>query len=281
MNDEIISSIVCIAKKEHQYIEEFVKYHLALGFNKIFLYDNEDEPTYKEILKNYLDKVYVMHYPGNNFEKGVQYKVLDDFVVNILKNPGNNSFFKITHVAHIDIDEFIVLKKHTCINDFIKEYIKDDCEGIAINWKFFGSNNLIENTFEPVTLRFTKCQKIADKHIKTLFSIKNFKHFNTVHDVKLFQGHIKLTNGIVVNNPGHDHKIDISVIQLNHYKSKTYEEFKSIRQRGRADLKNQLNENIDENFKCYDKNEVEDLWAFNFYKKNRQELIVQEQMEYE
>jgi hypothetical protein len=28
--------IVCIAKKEHKYIEEFVKYHLALGFKYIY-----------------------------------------------------------------------------------------------------------------------------------------------------------------------------------------------------------------------------------------------------
>ena len=34
--------IVCIAKKEHDYIEEFVKYHLELGFTSIYLYDNED-----------------------------------------------------------------------------------------------------------------------------------------------------------------------------------------------------------------------------------------------
>jgi hypothetical protein len=29
--------IVCIAKKEQDYIEEFVKYHFALGFKYIFI----------------------------------------------------------------------------------------------------------------------------------------------------------------------------------------------------------------------------------------------------
>ena len=42
--------IVCIAKKEGDYIEEFIKYHLALGFKYIILYDNEDVPTYKQLL---------------------------------------------------------------------------------------------------------------------------------------------------------------------------------------------------------------------------------------
>ena len=34
--------IVAIAKMEQDYIEEWVKYHLHLGFDQIFLYDNED-----------------------------------------------------------------------------------------------------------------------------------------------------------------------------------------------------------------------------------------------
>jgi hypothetical protein len=44
--------IVCIAKLEQDYIEEFVRYHLAIGFNKIYIYDNDDVPTYKKLLEN-------------------------------------------------------------------------------------------------------------------------------------------------------------------------------------------------------------------------------------
>jgi hypothetical protein len=44
--------IVCIAKKESDYIEEFVKYHLAIGFKTIYIYDNEDVPTYEKLLQN-------------------------------------------------------------------------------------------------------------------------------------------------------------------------------------------------------------------------------------
>ena len=41
-----------------------------------------------------------------------------------------------THVIHMDIDEFMCLKKHSCIRNFIEEYIKGSCYGIGINWKF-------------------------------------------------------------------------------------------------------------------------------------------------
>ena len=254
--------IVCIAKKEHDYIEEFVKYHLALGFKYIYLYDNEDLPTYENMLDKYKDYIQFTHIPFNNYSKAVQYIALDHFV--------NNYLFKheqITHVAHIDIDEFIVLKKHTTISDFINEYIKGDCQGIGMNWRYFGSSGQTEKSDMPVTMRFTMCQQGGNVHIKTLFKKKYFLGYNCCHDVKLSKGHIKSTNQKIIKGPFNEH-IDLSVIQLNHYKCKTLPEFRCIRQRQRADIVGDINENIDESFKMWDINQTEDLTAKKFYEQN-------------
>jgi hypothetical protein len=253
--------IVCIAKKEHKYIEEFVKYHLALGFKYIFIYDNEDIPTYKNLLAKYIKNIKVIHLPFNNYDKPVQYKALDHFIKKYLFKKN------ITHVAHIDIDEFIVLKKHSNICDFINEYIIGDCQGIGMNWRFFGSSGRIKETNEPVTLRFTMCQNKGNVHIKTIFKKDNFLHYNTCHDVSLSSGYIKSTKYNIINGP-FNHNIDLDVIQLNHYKSKTLPEFRYIRTRQRADVIGDTNENIDENFNIYNINEIEDLTAYNFYKNN-------------
>ena len=69
----------------------------------------------------------------------------------------------------------------------------------------------------------------------------------------------------------------MSVIQLNHYKSKTFPEFRYIRSRGRADvIGGDLNEDVENNFNVFDINEVEDLTAYNFYKKIMDdELVIQ------
>ena len=255
--------IVCIAKKEEDYIEEFVKYHLKLGFQYIYIYDNEDIPKYKSLLKNYLANIRVIHLPHNNYNIGIQYIALQHFVKNFLFKT------KITHVAHIDIDEFIVLKKHNNISEFIKEYIVGDCQGIGMNWRFFGSSGRTEKTNEPVTLRFTMCENNGNNHIKTLFKKNNFLNFKSCHYVNLRNGHIKSTNGTIIESP-FNNNIDFSVIQLNHYKCKTLPEFRYIRTRGRAGLPTIKNiiEDVDYNFKVYDINEIEDLTAHNFYLKN-------------
>ena len=254
--------IVCIAKKEEDYIEEFVKYHLALGFSYIYLYDNEDFPTYENVLQKYKDKMKFIHYPFNNFEKGVQFKILENFIDNYLFNS------QITHVAHIDIDEFICLKKHDNIVDFIEEYIVNDCQGIGMNWRCFGSSGLLEKSMEPQTIRFTMCEKNGNRHIKTLFKKDNFLKFGGVHHIDLKNGFIKSTNGNIIRGPFND-IIDLSVIQLNHYKSKTFVEFKEIRSRFRADLNYPLiNYNFQEEYNNFNLNEIEDLTAKEFYLKN-------------
>ena len=78
--------------------------------------------------------------------------------------------------------------------------------------------------------------------------------------------HIKATNGQIIVGPFNDN-IDLSIIQLNHYKCKTLPEFRYIRTRNRADFKKPVIEDVDNDFNTYNINEVEDLYAYNFYKK--------------
>lgn len=255
--------IVCIAKLESDYIEEFIKYHLSLGFKRIYLYDNEDVPTYEKKMEKYKEYLKVTFFPGNSFHKGVQYVALEHFKDHYLFNS------EITHVLHIDIDEFVALKKHENICDFINEYIVGDTQGIGINWRFFGSSGITEKTDEPVTMRFTMCQKNGNEHIKTLFKKDNFLHYYTCHNIALSSGVIRGTNGDIPNGP-FSHNISFDVIQLNHYKCKTLEEFRIIRTRNRADVsqRNQEVEDVEHSFKYFDFNEVEDLTARDFYIKH-------------
>ncbi len=282
-NDEFpLPVIVCIAKLEQNYIEEFVRYHLALGFVRIYLFDNEDVPTYEELLRPYVDAgvLVVIHLPGNDyyFAHGkdkrayipVQNLALHIFTERIIPDP------QITHVAHIDIDEFIVLKKHENICDFIKEYIKDDCAGIGMNWRFFGSSFNTDPITKPVVQRFTMCAKLGDKHIKTIFRKDRLLKFDGCHTIKTTSGHIKSTDGTIIEGP-YNETAPIDVIQVNHYKCKTLAEYRYIRTRMRADVSSMAKtpvEDVDADFKKYDINEVEDLTAKGTKGTRQRELVV-------
>lgn len=256
--------IVAIAKLEGDYIEEWVKYHIGLGFAHIYLYDNEDIPIYKNQLHKYENenKITVIHAPYNNHSTGpIQYIILHHFMQAYIPNQ------HITHVAHIDIDEFIVLKRHTNISEFITEYINGDCAGIGINWRHFGCNGQTTKSISPVTERFTTCESLGNRHIKTIFDARLFVGFNTCHAIIPKPGYrIKNTNGDIINGPYNDN-ITFDTIQLNHYKTKTLPELRYARTRGRADMNVQTEENIEEIFAEYDKNEIQDTTARDFYRR--------------
>ena len=238
--------LVCVAKQEQDYIEEFVQYHLSIGFKRIFLYDNEKEPFYETFLEKYKASLTVIHFP----QQPCQMEALAHFT-STMTDP-------ITHVMHIDLDEFVVLKKHKTIQEFIEEYIVGTTVGIGFNWRFFGDSGHTEKSNEPVTKRFTMCQEKGDKHIKTLFKRDAFLMYITPHDIIPVRGFIKSTNGSIIRGAWND-DIDISVVQLNHYKTKTWPEFVQIRKRGRADLIID-HEDVKLNFDRHNFNEVEDTW---------------------
>jgi hypothetical protein len=261
--------IFCLAKYEKEYIEEFVKYHLGIGFDFIYIYDNEDEPTYEKILVHHLNNVKVIHYPGNNYTNAIQPMIIEDFRKNYMYNDG------FTHAAHIDVDEFILLKKHKSIKDFIKDFIKDDCAGITMNWRYFGSSNKHEYENKPLTERFTMRQKDYTPHVKVIFEIKKFSWFRCAHNIIPIDGYfIKDTNGQIIthNSCNFDLKKD-NYVQLNHYASKTLPEYLAQRKRGQCNftandpsqptitydfLKSQYNGK--------NRNEIEDTRAFHIYK---------------
>lgn len=255
--------IVAIAKMEQDYIEEWVKYHLHLGFDQIFLYDNEDLPFYEKFLKKYSEKLRVIHIPGNRYHKGVQYVALDDFTQNHMLKNG------ITHVAHIDVDEFIVLKKHSNIQEFVGEYIKGDCGGIGMNWRLFGDSGLETQTEKSLLNRFTKTEIIGNQHIKTIFNVNCFKRYKECHSIEVKPGYkIKSTDNRIIDGP-FNKEPNLDVIQLNHYKCKTFEEFQRIVKRGRAGTEighpNNTVKDVRKFFNQHNRNEIEDLWAYNLW----------------
>jgi FkbM family methyltransferase len=250
--------IVAIAKLESEYIYEWVKYHLSLGFDKIYLYDNEDTPVYSDIFsKN--NKVSVIHLPGNKYSKPVQYYALEHFMAWILPNKN------ITHVAHIDIDEFIALKKHNSIKDFIKEYFIGNVGAIGMNWRHFGDSGNTFKTHDPVTKRFTMCESKGNQTIKTLFDKTHFQGWRICHCVSLREPYVtKTTSGEIIPE-SYTSSIDYSVIQLNHYKCKTRGEFTQARTRGRCDISDTHLKTDNDDFDRFNFNEVHELTAYRFY----------------
>ncbi len=241
-------ALVLIAKFEDKYIDEFINYYLVLGIDKIFIYDNSDDNS----LKKYdSEMVKIIHFPG----EVKQMPAYNDFFLNYSED--------FEWVCFFDTDEFLVLKKHENIKDFINDY--NECDAIGINWRIFGSNGKKEYENLPVTQRFTKCEKEPNKHVKSIIRcdravlpMKN-PHYSETKNNNTCNLNKKKFNGPF----NEDYNIDIA--ELHHYIIKSYNEYLEKIKRGRSDTK--IKRKI-EGFYESDKNDIFNDLAWQFYKNN-------------
>lgn len=233
------TSIVCIAKNEDNYIKEWINYHLKLGFDDVFIYCNnwyyednrENVHTIQSNGERQQPLVYNLYYND--------YKLLYDWI------------------SFLDVDEYIILKKHNNIKDFLSNY--ESYPSVGINWYLFGDNGQTKVTNDEYSLikRFTKRELSVNPHIKSIINTK-FNH--SYIDTHCSTGDIIDPEFNMVSGPLH-HNGTNSIAQINHYFCKTIEEFNFKINRGRATCN--LLRNIDD-FNFHNKNEVSDFTALNF-----------------
>jgi len=237
-------ALVCIAKDEDNYIQEWVDYHLKLGFDDIYIYQNNWRSNVVG------DHIHLIPFDGE-VKQLISY---NDFI--------QNNYLNYEWAAFIDVDEFIVLKKHNNIKEFIFDYQTYDC--ISMNWHLFGDNGnekVVDNNYDNIE-RFTKRGKDMNKHIKTISKLsKNLEYMNAhFANCKWVDSNKKIGKG------PYNRKWSDEIIQLNHYFCKTKEEFKFKLCKGFAD---HIGE--ERTFTDYDRhnfNEIDDFTALNFKNNN-------------
>ena len=235
------TAVVCIAKNEDRTVREWIDYNLKLGFDRIFMYQNDwtCDVEHERLVKIRWDGS-VMQMPAYNHWLGSEYRKEFDWA------------------AIIDCDEFIVLHKHKTISDFLSDF--DHPVGISPNWVFFGSGGQESPYPNPESFlkRFTFRSEKADQHVKTILNLRSDAVMHTPHSPNRPTTDTRRNHIQGPFNP--DGPTD--VIQLNHYYFKSKLEWSERVARGQADScvrhladwDNSANEN----------NDVQDLAALEF-----------------
>ena len=231
-------ALVCIAKNEDNYITEWVNYHKKIGFDSIFIYENNWSCSIED------PKVTKIRFDG-------KLKQIESY------NHFYENYIDFDWAAFFDVDEFLVLKKHKDIKDFLKDY--EDYLSVGINWVLFGDNgiNHVGDDYSVIK-RFTKRQIGVDQHIKSIVNLNRCRSKMGIHSPQCkWVDPDKILNEGPFNKNGND-----NIVQINHYFCKTKDEFINKIKRGRAD--NEKFRDISE-FDAHNKNETLDLNAYNFF----------------
>lgn len=126
-------SICAIFRNEGVFLKEWIEFHLLIGVEHFYLYNNFSEDNYLEILQPYIESgvVTLTDWP---IEGGQLQAYIDCFK----KHKEHTDW-----IAYIDLDEFICLKKETDIKTWIRPY--RNYPTVYINWKMFGISGVMEH----------------------------------------------------------------------------------------------------------------------------------------
>ena len=223
-------SIVTIIKDESIYIREWIEYHLILGVDHFYLYDNESNDNLHEIIKPYIEKGIVTYIfcPG----QAKQIPAYNDAIVRFKEN---NHW-----MAFIDADEFIIINSNLKQNlpQFMNSY--DNYDLLGVNWCMFDFNNHEHTpTNGYIISNYTRCFADDDhsinRHIKCIVKPSKVKICINPHYLYMKSKEKCVDEDFNTIKPPFTNHVHMKKIRINHYFSNSKEEFSKKISRGKAD----------------------------------------------
>ena len=145
--------LCAVGRQENRYAKEFVEHYKNLGYNHVFIYDNNnlDEEKFSDVLQEEINEGYVtiIDFRGKRDNRSQSDAYSDCYQKNK---------YKYNWLSFFDFDEFLELhEKNTTIQDYLSKDIFKKCQNIKINWIIYVSEKeLLYYENKPLKIRFTK-----------------------------------------------------------------------------------------------------------------------------
>ena len=152
-----LSICLCtIGKKENLYAKEYVDHYKNLGYDKIFIYDNNDitDEKFQNVLIRDIsnDFVQIIDFRGiQNKRNNMVSTQVDAYYDCYQKNQR-----KYDWLSFFDFDEFLILKNNQSIKAFLQDIKFKKCQNIKINWVICSDNDLVRYDSRKIQERFNK-----------------------------------------------------------------------------------------------------------------------------
>ncbi|HMK88259.1 MAG TPA: glycosyltransferase family 92 protein [Methylocystis sp.] len=214
---------VAIVKNEASYIEEWVCHHLNLGFDHFYIFNNNSEDNLNEVLAPYINYgvVTLIHWP-------LKHGQLDAYRT-ALRLFGHTTEW----MSFFDLDEFYMLRQYETIPELLATI---DADQVLVCWKLFGHSEHLARPDGLVMENYTHCEGALNSHNKCIVRPESVK----IVDIH----HCATYSGLTVNSLGelvmemHEQTEGLRsdrFIWINHYCTKSYEEYVAKVERGKAD----------------------------------------------
>ena len=143
--------VICaIAKNEHLYINDWIRYHFSIGFNHIYLFDNDDPGALfigDVISPEYRDRVTIFNV------RGIRKQWFQQECYNAFYQKYNKTF---DWCAFVDIDEYVVVNAWNDVPEMLNDPVFNTCNSIKLHWHMYGDNDCIKRDLKIPVYDFFK-----------------------------------------------------------------------------------------------------------------------------
>lgn len=223
-------SICAIFKNEAAFMQEWLEFHLLMGVNHFYLYNNNSNDDYFGILEPYIEKgiVTLVEWP----DVPGQLSAYTHFY--------NTYRHEAQWISFLDLDEFICPLKATDIPTWLEDYKQYPI--IMMYWRMFGTSGQLEHDYSKLVTeqyvvswdKLDTCGKllwntdyeIAHLHLGMMHNFSVICNGYTIPPINSWKRFIEYNI--------HRTTDDEPSIQVNHYWSKAYNNYKAKHSKGSA-----------------------------------------------
>lgn len=220
-------SLCLIFKNEAPFLKEWLDYHLTIGVDHFYLYNNNSDDDYISVLKPYIEQgiVSLIEWP----EQNSQFKCY--------KNCYDMCRTETKWISFLDADEFICPKYENNIKDWLVKY--DKYHAINIQWLMFCTGGVIEHDYSKLVIeQYFSSWNDFWKHgkciVNTQYDIANWNTWWVHHHSYMYRKVFGVNMILPAVNQfgfictidkiwgGGNNKLHGSTIQINHYFTKSW-----------------------------------------------------------
>jgi hypothetical protein len=215
--------LAAILRDEEPFLDEWLVYHKMIGIDHFFLYDDAPDLPLQKLLQPHADYItvipwYYMHdeRQGKNRQTKAYMHAVTEFSAGF------------EWITFIDGDEFIVLRKHDTINEFLAGF--PEAISITLRWHVFGHNGYYDDPPGLIIASLIRRKRMP------VYTVKSITRPQVIRDIQ--SAHIcvqKYSSRVDANNRAYE--VDIyegisDVAHINHYQCRSFKNWMQRTTRG-------------------------------------------------
>ena len=153
------ATIIACARWESPFIAEWLAYHTAIGFDHVYLYCNDDDPSeLRDVLRNLSSDLSARVTLRAYFGQGQQSLMYQDAL--------RYARLQSDWISFLDIDEFLVLRAWDSVPELLQLLDRDAVDSLHFNWLFYGNDGHKTRPPGSVLQNYTRRSRSVDGHTK-------------------------------------------------------------------------------------------------------------------